>query len=84
MRRGTVETPVFARFSTVAVVGNGGHEARQIAPQTAIWAAANGTNSRGGFVYGFVEIDATPAQLTYRLVRTGGGTMNDGFTITRP
>ncbi|MEO6791492.1 MAG: metallophosphoesterase [Ornithinibacter sp.] len=91
--RGTTTSPVIvdrdARFAhgagtVLAVVGNGGHEARQIAPQTAIWAAANGTNSRGGFVYGFVEIDATPAQLTYRLVRTAGGTMNDSFTITRP
>ncbi|GAA4396831.1 hypothetical protein GCM10023168_01150 [Fodinibacter luteus] len=67
-----------------AVVGNGGHEARTVGPQTALWAAVNGTNSPGGFVYGFADVDATTSQLSYRLVRTSGGTLTDGFTLTRP
>ena len=68
----------------LAVVGNGGHEARNVGAKTAIWAAVNGTNSPGGFVYGFAALEATSSQLTYRLVRTSGGSMTDTFTVRRP
>lgn len=90
---GTTRAPVVAdrdgQFrhgsgTVFAVVGNGGHEARAVGPKTSIWAAINGTNSPGGFVYGFADIDATSSQLTYRLVRTAGGSMTDTFTVTRP
>ena len=87
MRTHTAFQPLFngvKHFLLLFVVGNGGHEARTVGPKTAIWAAVNGTNSPGGFVYGFAAIDATPWQLTYRLVRTGGGSMTDTFTVTRP
>ena len=90
---GTTRTPVVVdrdgqylkgAGTVLAVVGNGGHEARPVRAQTDIWAAANGTNSPGGFVYGFASIDATAAQLTYSLVRTSGGQLTDTVTVSRP
>ena len=90
---GTTRTPVVVdrdgqylkgAGTVFAVVGNGGHEARPVRAKTDIWAAANGTNSPGGFVYGFASIDATAAQLTYSLVRTSGGQLTDTFTVSRP
>lgn len=69
---GTTRTPVVVdrdgqylkgAGTVLAVVGNGGHEARPVRAKTDIWAAANGTNSPGGFVYGFASIDATAAQV---------------------
>lgn len=65
------------------IVGNGGHEARTVAAKTALWAAASGSNSPGGLTDGFGKVTATPTSLTFTLVRTGGGTLSDSFTITR-
>ena len=61
-----------------AVVGNGGHKPRTVGTRTALWAAASGTNSPGGMTFGFAQVSATATTLTYRLVRTSGGTLSDG------
>ena len=33
--------------------------------------------------FGFAQVSATSTSLTYRLVRTSGGTLADSFTIRR-
>ncbi len=90
--RGTVAAPrvvdrdrsLAAGAGTVfAIVGNGGHDPRTVRARTTIWAAASGTNSPGGLTIGFAQVTATSTSLSYRLVRTSGGTLSDTFTITR-
>jgi hypothetical protein len=90
--RGTVAAPrvvdrdrsLAAGVGTVfAIVGNGGHDPRTVRARTTIWAAASGTNSPGGLTIGFAQVTATSTALSYRLVRTSGGTLSDTFTITR-
>lgn len=90
--RGTVAAPrVVDRDSSFAagagtvfaIVGNGGHNPRTVRARTSIWAAASGTNSPGGLTFGFAQVTATSTSLSYRLVRTSGGTLSDSFTITR-
>jgi Clostridial hydrophobic W/Calcineurin-like phosphoesterase len=71
------------RGTVFAIVGNGGYGARPVAARTALWAAASGSNSSGGLTIGFAKVTATSTSLTFRLVRTGGGTLSDSFTITR-
>jgi hypothetical protein len=66
-----------------AVIGNGGHEPRTVGARTSLWAAASGTNSPGGLTFGFARVSATSTTLSFRLVRTSGGTLSDAFTITR-
>ena len=66
-----------------AIVGNGGHAPRTVGTRTSLWAAASGTNSPGGMTFGFAQVSATSTSLSYRLVRTSGGTLTDSFTITR-
>lgn len=72
-----------SKGSVFAVVGNGGHNPRAIGTKTSIYAAANGTNSSGGFVYGYGEVTATPTKFTYQFVSSGSPTLSDSFTITR-
>lgn len=66
-----------------AIVGNGGHKPREVGTRTAMWAAASGTNSPGGMTFGFAQVTATATTMSYRLVRTSGGSLSDAFTITR-
>ncbi len=69
--------------SVFAVVGNGGHKPRTIGTKTSIYASANGTNSAGGFVYGYGEVVATQTSFTYQFVPSGSPALTDNFTITR-
>ena len=88
---GTVSAPhVVDRDATMArgagtvfaVVGNGGHAPRTITARTALYAAASGTNTAGGITFGFARVIITNGTLRYTFVRTSGGTLADGFTIT--
>ncbi len=94
--RGTVAKPVvidkdnayqrqteFSKGTTFVVVGNGGHNPRTIAALKSPYKVANGTNSPGGFAYGFGEIVATDTTLTWRHVSASGAPLSDTFTITR-
>jgi 3',5'-cyclic AMP phosphodiesterase CpdA len=65
-----------------AVVGNGGYAPRTITAKTSLYAAASGTNTAGGITIGFAKVVVTSDTLRYTLVRTSGGTLVDGFTIT--
>lgn len=69
--------------SVFAVVGNGGHNPRSIGTKPSYYAYANGTNSPEGFGYGYVEVNATPTQLSYRHISASGATIVDAFTINR-
>ena len=89
---GTVSAPRWSTGTTAysagagtvfAIVGNGGHAPRTVGTRTSLWAAASGTNSPGGMTFGFAQVSATSTSLSYRLVRTSGGTLSDSFTITR-
>ena len=89
---GTVAAPVVVdrdgtylagKGTVFAIVGNGGHNPRTVAALTSIWAKASGTNSAGGITYGYGSLEATPDRLTWRLVRTGGGSLTDTWTVTR-
>src|SRR6478609_148433 len=77
------DTFVAGAGTVFAIVGNGGHAPRTVGTRTSIWAAASGTNSPGGITFGFAQVTATSTSLSYRLVRTSGGTLSDSFTITR-
>jgi hypothetical protein len=90
--RGTVAAPrvvdrdnayVAGAGTVFAIVGNGGHAPRTVGTRTSLWAAASGTNSPGGMTFGFAQVSATSTSLSYRLVRTSGGTLSDAFTIRR-
>lgn len=94
--RGTVASPVvidkdnayqrqteFTKGATFVVVGNGGHNPRTVAALKSPYKVANGTNSPGGFAYGFGEIVATRTTLTWRHVTATGAPLADTFTITR-
>ena len=89
---GSVESPrvvdtdgdITAGAGTVfTVVGNGGHNPRTVGAKTPLWAVANGTNSPGGFAFGFGEVTVAGDVLTYRHVSAGGAPLADTFTITR-
>ena len=64
-------------------VGNGGHNPRTVGTKTSIWAVANGTNSPGGFAYGFGEVTIAKDSLSYRHVSAGGASLADQFVMTR-
>lgn len=94
--RGTVAAPVVidrdnayqrqtqtSKGTTFVVVGNGGHNPRTVAALKSPYKVANGTNSPGGFAYGFGLLEATDTTLTWRHVSAGGAPMADTFTITR-
>ena len=66
-----------------AVVGNAGHNPRAIGSKTSIWAVNNGTNSPGGFAYGYGQLRVTASELAFSHVSTGGATLNDAFVISR-
>jgi 3',5'-cyclic AMP phosphodiesterase CpdA len=66
-----------------AVVGNAGHNPRAIGSKTSIWAVNNGTNSPGGFAYGYGQLRVTASELAFSHVSTGGATLNDTFVISR-
>lgn len=66
-----------------AVVGNAGHNPRAIGSKTSIWAVSNGTNSPGGFAYGYGQLRVTASELAFSHVSTGGATLNDTFVISR-
>jgi len=66
-----------------AVVGNAGHNPRAIGSKTSIWAVNNGTNSPGGFAYGYGQLRVTTSELAFSHVSTGGATLNDTFVISR-
>lgn len=66
-----------------AIVGNGGHNPRTVAPLTSLWAKASGTNSPGGITFGFGRVTADEHLLEFSLKRTGGGSLTDTFTISR-
>ena len=73
----------FARTAgtVFVVIGNGGHNPRTVAPLTPLWASASGTNSTGGITFGYGRIDIAGGVLSWRLVRTSGGSLADSFTI---
>lgn len=74
----------FTKGTVFAVVGNGGHNPRTITQTRPAWMkVANGTNSPGGFAYGFSEIVATDTTLTWRHVTATGAPLVDAFTVTR-
>lgn len=65
-----------------AVIGNGGHDPRTVAARTAPYAVVSGTNTPSGIAFGFVKVVITSSTLRYDEVRTSGGALTDGFTIT--
>ena len=65
-----------------AVIGNGGHAPRTVAARTAPYAVVSGTNTPGGIAFGFVKVVITSGTLRYDEVRTSGGALTDGFSIT--
>lgn len=69
--------------SVLVTIGNGGHNPRTIG--SASWvAAANGTNSTGGFSFGHLSITATSSQLSVTYTPDAGNLgVRDGFSITR-
>ena len=66
-----------------AVVGNAGHNPRTIGSKTSIWAVNNGTNSPGGFAYGYGLVRATATTLSLGHAGSGGAPLVDNMTITR-
>ena len=66
-----------------AVVGNAGHNPRTIDSKTSIWAVNNGTNSPGGFAYGYGLVRATATTLSLGHAGSGGAPLVDNMTITR-
>ena len=66
-----------------AVVGNAGHNPRAIGSKTSIWAVNNGTNSPGGFAYGYGQLRVTTSELAFSHVSTGGAPLDDTFVISR-
>lgn len=72
-----------SKGSVFVVVGNGGHNPREIGALTPIWKVANGTNSPGGFAFGYGELSVTQNSLTWQHVSATGAVLNDSFTISR-
>lgn len=74
----------FTKGTTFVVVGNGGHNPRTITQTRPAWMkVVNGTNSPGGFSYGFGELVATATTLTWRHVTASGATLTDSFTVSK-
>lgn len=75
---------VTSKGTTFVTVGNGGHNPRTITQTLPSWMkVVNGTNSPGGFAFGFAELTATSTTLTVKHVSVSGVALQDSFILTR-